>query len=258
MNVVIFEEKLIFFPQKYPEGFWDPQIPEGFTLKDVFFKSGERNLHAWLIEPKAKKSSRAVLLCHGNAGNITTRLPKALAIASCGVAVFLFDYRGYGKSEDGDISEKAVYEDATSAYKWLIQSAYREEDIILYGISLGGGAACYLAEEFNPAALSLESTFTSIPDMCKVVYPWIPKFLVGTQFNNLERVRKLKLPIKIIHGTADELIPIKMGRDLYEAASEPKWFISVEGAGHGDLLEKAGELYSKSFEEFLSHLSQQV
>jgi len=254
---VIFEEKLIFFPQKYPEGFWNPNVPEGYSLKDIFFTSGELKLHAWLIEPKERKFDFSVLLCHGNAGNITTRLPKALAIASCGVPVFMFDYRGYGKSEDGDICENAVYEDSTAAYNWMLENGFREESLVIHGISLGGGAACYLAEKFNPLALSLESTFTSIPDMCRVVYPWIPKFLVGTKFNNLERISSLNLPIQVFHGTEDDLIPIKMGQEVFKKANDPKWFITIEGAGHGDLLEKAGDLYEQSFQTFFSHLSQQ-
>jgi len=254
---VLFEEKLIFFPQKFPEGQWEPEIPEGFELRDVFIKSGSLTLHAWFIEPEKREFDFTVLLCHGNAGNITTRFPKALAIASCGVPVLLFDYRGYGKSDEGDISENAIYEDATSAFSWLISQGLCEDEIVLHGISLGGGAACFLTENFKPRALSLESTFTSIPDMCQVVYPWIPKFLVGTKFNNLERIKQFQLPVQILHGTADELIPVEMGQDLFDEAVEPKWFIPIYGAGHGDLLEKAGDLYRDSFLKLFNHLSQQ-
>ena len=248
---MIFEEKLIFFPARYPLGDWDPLIPEGFSLRDVYIKFGNNTIHSWYIEPKEKKFNCAVLLCHGNAGNITTRLPKALSIASCGVPVLLFDYRGYGKSDAGAISERSIYQDSQAAYDWLLQDGFSESEILIHGISLGGGAACYLSEKNKPRALSLESTFTSIPDMCKLVYPLLPKFIVSTKFNNLERISKLGIPIQIIHGTADELIPFSMGECLFKAANEPKALIAVEGAGHSDLLEKAGDLFRKSFDSFL-------
>lgn len=249
--IVIFEEKLIFFPERYPLGEWEPDIPEGYSLEDVFIDSGGIKLHSWLIEPPEKKFKSVVLLCHGNAGNITSRLAKALSIASCGVPVLLFDYRGYGKSEAGGISEQAIYQDSQAAYDYLLQNGFLEQEVLIHGISLGGGAACYLSERNKPKALSLESTFTSIPDMCKLVYPLLPRFFVSTQFNNLQRVSELKIPIQIFHGTIDELIPFSMGESLYEVANEPKGFIRVEGAGHSDLLEVAGGLFQETFHSFL-------
>ena len=248
---MIFEEKLIFFPERYPAGDWEPRLPDGFSLQDVSIVSGLKKLHAWYIEPEVKKHKCAVLLCHGNAGNITTRLPKALSIASCGVPVLLFDYRGYGKSDPGTISEKSIYHDSQAAYDWLCEKGFQESEILIHGISLGGGAACYLSEVNSPGALSLESTFTSIPDMCKQVYPLLPKFIVSTQFNNLQRISKFQLPIQIFHGTDDDLIPFSMGEALYASANDPKKFIPVEGAGHGDLLQKAGDLFPQTIKDFL-------
>lgn len=249
---MIFEEKLIFFPIRFPEGDWNPIMPSGFSLEDVFIESEGQKIHAWYIKPEKLLFDGAVLLCHGNAGNLTTRLPKALAIAACGIPVLLFDYRGYGKSDDGSINEKSIYTDSQAAYNWLISKGFAQNKIVIHGISLGGGAACYLAEKNKPLALSLESTFTSIPDMCKVVYPFLPKFIVSTKFNNLERISKLSIPLHIIHGTADELIPVSMGEKLFSAAPEPKFYVSVEGAGHGDLLEKAGALFGDSINKFLT------
>lgn len=248
---MIFEEKLIFFPVRFPEGDWKPKVPSGFSLEDVFIELKGYKIHAWYIQPEKLNFDGALLLCHGNAGNLTTRLPKALAIATCGIPVLLFDYRGYGKSDSGPVNEKSIYADSQAAYNWLISKGFSQNKVIIHGISLGGGAACFLAEKNKPLALSLESTFTSIPDMCKVVYPFLPKFIVSTKFNNLERISKLSIPIHIIHGTADELIPISMGDILFKAASEPKFFVSVEGAGHGDLLDKAGSLFGESINKFL-------
>ena len=236
---MLFEEKLIFFPAKYPEGNWEPDLPKNFTLSDIYLDSAGVRLHGWYIEPDVKNYDAAVLLCHGNAGNITTRIPKALAIVSCGIPVFLFDYRGYGRSDDGAICENSIYQDSQTAYQWLIDKGFSEDQIVIHGISLGGGAACYLAEQNKPQALSLESTFTSIPDMCKLVYPLIPKFFVSTQFKNIERIANLDLPIQIIHGTVDDLIPHSMGEELYSRVKQKFAFISIEGAGHSDLLEVA-------------------
>ena len=249
---MLFEEKLIFFPELYPLGDWSPKLPAGFELEEFYISSGSFKLHGWFITPDKILFDAAVLFCHGNAGNLTTRLAKSLALAGCGVPVFIFDYRGYGKSDPVYVSEKSISEDSRAAYDWLVKKGYSEDKIVIHGISLGGGVGCYLSSKFNPAALSLESTFTSIPDMCRKLYPFIPRFLVKTRFDNLARIQKLKLPVQIIHGTDDELIPYSMGRQLFEAIRhEKKWFIEVNGAGHGDLLEKAGELYSGSFLSFL-------
>ena len=246
---MIFEEKLIFYPSQYPDGDWEPLVPKEVVLEDVFFESDGLKLHGWFLRPCKPLFDGAVLFCHGNAGNLSSRYPKALAMALCGVAVFLFDYRGYGRSEMGSVSEKKFYEDSSAAWDWLCSEGY--ESIVVHGISLGGGAATYLAVEKNPVGLSLESTFTSMPDMSHEVYPFIPRFLIASHFNNFERIPQVKIPLQVIHGTEDELIPHWMGVKLFDAAICEKEFISIDGAGHGDLMEIAGDSYAAHFRTLL-------
>ena len=104
----------------------------------------------------------------------------------------------------------------------------------------------------EPVGLSLESTFTSIPDMSQKIYPFIPKFLISTDFNNLERIRDIKVPIQVFHGTHDQLIPHWMGYKIYEAAESEKEFITIDGAGHTDMDIIARDKYKGQFKKFFS------
>ena len=246
---MLFEEKLIFFPELYPIGDWQPVIPADVSCDDVFFMSEGNRLHSWFIKPKFQCFDGALLICHGNAGNITSRFPKAASLASLGVPVLLFDYRSYGKSDVSRLSEQAVYADSEAAWNYLRQF-YDEGKIIVHGVSLGGGPAGWLACRHDPLALVLESTFTCIPDMCKEMYPYIPRFLVGTQFNTLQRVGALELPKLFIHGDQDDVVPFWMGEKLDEQACEPKTFVRISGGMHSDLLEVAKAGYLEAFEVF--------
>jgi uncharacterized protein len=247
--LVFFEEKLIYCPTRYPDGEWEPDVPDGVILEDVFFESNGVKLHGWFISPQNPVYKGAVLMCHGNAGNLTGRYKKALSLSSCGVPVFLFDYRGYGRSDKKSVTEQGVYDDSFAAWTWLEGKGF--SSIVIHGTSLGGGVATFLATHKDPVGVSLESTFTSIPDMSKEVYPFIPRFIISTDFNNLERIAEIKVPLQILHGTEDKLIPHWMGEKLFEAACCEKEFFSIEGADHNDLLEVAGEAFSEHFQKLL-------
>ena len=255
---MFFEDKLIFFPEAYPVGDWQPTLPVGMSCDDIYFESEGRKLHGWLIEPQHRFYDGVVLHCHGNAGNITTRFAKSCAIAALGLPVFVFDYRSYGRSEAGRLSEKAIYTDAEAAWKFLIEQKYREAQIVVQGVSLGGGPAGYLAEKFSPAGLILESTFTSMPDMSKKVYPFIPRSLVKTQFNTAKRIRSLELDKVVIHGSEDEVVPYEMGQELFELAPEPKEFVEIKNALHTNLLEKDREAYLSAFRNLFDRVLQEI
>ncbi|MCM8533926.1 MAG: alpha/beta hydrolase [Lentisphaeraceae bacterium] len=250
---MIFEEKLIFFPEAYPIGEWSPNLDASLKLQEVWFMSDDRHIHGWYLTPKEHSSSHVYLICHGNSGNITDWFAKAQNIAMLGLPVLLFDYRSYGKSEQGPLSEQGIYEDSSAAVRFLNDKGFTNEQIIVHGISLGGGAATYLAAENEVAGLVLESTFTSIPDMCSKLYPFIPKWVVGTKFANLERVKGIYVPSTIFHGTADQLIPYSMGESLFAAMekSSKKNFISIDDAGHSDLMETAEDTYISGIKKML-------
>ncbi len=198
-------------------------------------------------------SDRCVLIfCHGNGGNISHRLELIDIYYKAGLNVFIFDYRGYGKSE-GKPSEKGTYKDANAVWEFLThKKGFKPENIIVLGRSLGGGVATYIAFKNNPKALILDSTFTSIPDMAKKVLPLFPAGLFPIyQYNNIKRIKIIKCPVLILHSLDDKLIPFKMGQELFENASEPKMFIELKGT-HDDSFLVSANKYKKGLSDFLN------
>jgi len=190
-------------------------------------------------------SRYTLLYIHGNAedlGDIRSMLNR---LRSWGFNVFAYDYRGYGTS-DGKPNEGNAYQDADAAYKYLTQQLkIPPEQIILYGRSVGGGSATDLATRHSVAGLILESTFTSA---FRVVVPF--PILPFDKFSNLDKLQKVRCPVLVMHGQADQTIPIKHGQTLYEAASEPKMSLWVAGAGHDDFTWIAGERHQQTLLSF--------
>jgi alpha-beta hydrolase superfamily lysophospholipase len=175
-----------------------------------------------------------ILYFHGNAGNLSTNLSHIRRFAEEGFDSFSIDYEGYGAS-DGVASESNFYRDADAAWEWLTETKGVEpENIMIWGHSLGGGAATWCASRHTPRMVVLESTFTSMPDMGAHIYWWLPVRLISHNFfANLERVPAIQASILIAHGKGDELIPFEMGEDLFQGANEPKRFVELDG-GHNN------------------------
>ncbi|RME85589.1 MAG: alpha/beta hydrolase, partial [Planctomycetota bacterium] len=191
-----------------------------------------------------------VLFCHGNAGNLTHRWESIQFFLKLNMDILIFDYRGYGKSK-GSPTEKGTYLDGERAWEYLIQSGYSREDILVFGRSLGGGVATYLAEKYHPKALVLESTFTSLMDRAKELYPFFPvSYLLKVEYPNLKRLKNIQCPILIIHSQDDEVIPYHHGQRLLEAAREPKSFLEIRG-GHNDGDHLSQETYLKEWQKLL-------
>lgn len=250
---MLFEESFIYFPDKYPRGFWNP-ARIGIPAEDCYFRSADgTELHAWFIP--ARGAPLATLLhCHGNAGNLTHRAAIAAAMRDAGLSILLFDYRGYGRSA-GRPSEEGLYADGEAAYDHLArQGDVDPARIVLFGESLGGAVACELAlRRSSPAALVLESTFTRARDMARRVFPLLP---VGPflrhRLDTLAKLPRIRIPILVVHGDADEIVPFAMGERLFAAANEPKRFHRVRGAGHNDLHEVGGAAYARAIRDFLA------
>jgi fermentation-respiration switch protein FrsA (DUF1100 family) len=191
--------------------------------------------------PALGNAAAHVLLCHGNGGNIGDRVLHASLLAAAGLDVLLFDYRGYGRST-GRPSEQGTYLDAEAARAALLARPGVDPERALYlGESLGGAVALALALEHPPAALVLMSTFTSVRDMARRHYPFIPPAVVPDAYPSLRRIPDLRAPLLVIHGDRDEIVPLLHGEALFDAAPEPKRLHVVEGAGHNDLVMLAGE-----------------
>jgi len=196
----------------------------------------------YLPNPQAKYT---LLYIHGNAEDLGDIRPLLDRLHGWGFSVFAYDYRGYGTS-DGNPSERNAYRDADAAYAYLTQQLkIPPEQIIVYGRSVGGGSAVDLATRHPVSGLILESTFTSA---FRVVVPF--PILPFDKFSNLDKLRKVHCPVLVMHGQADQTIPIQHGQRLYEAAREPKMSLWVAEAGHNDLDRVAGERYQRTLVAF--------
>ena len=176
-----------------------------------------------------------LLFCHGNGGNIGDRAPHASLLAAAGFDVLLFDYRGYGRSP-GRPGEEATYADARAARAALLACDGVDPQRVLYlGESLGAAVALELALAYPPAGLILQSPFTSIRDIARVHYPFIPRALVPEAYPSLDRIPGLRAPLLVLHGARDPVVPLMHGEELFHAAPEPKRLEVFPTAAHNDL-----------------------
>jgi fermentation-respiration switch protein FrsA (DUF1100 family) len=241
------ENLLVFFPEKRfdfaPEAF-------GLSYKDVYFRSEDgKRLHGWFFP--GEEAHPVLLHLHGNAGNISHRLDLIKRLVQKNLQVFIIDYRGFGKSE-GRPSEKGVYLDGLAAYDHLVKKeGIPGENIVLHGHSLGAAVAVEVALKRSVKAVILESPFTSTRDMAKTM-PFFFVFspLLPANYNNLEKVSGLSVPLLIVHGDQDEIVPFSMGERLFGAAAEPKHFLRLERAGHNDTYVAGGKRYLDALEQF--------
>lgn len=200
--------------------------------EDVYFKTNDGvMLNGWYF--KNPQAQSTILFAHGNAGNMSDRLVKIKFFYDLGLNVFIFDYRGYGKSE-GKPSEAGIYRDAQSAYDYLqSRGDVNMKRVILYGASLGGTVVIDLATRRSAALLLVESSITSARDMARIYYPFLPSFFLSLKMDSATKVRHLTLPKLFIHSPDDQVVPFWIGRKLFQAAGEPKEFLEVHG-GHND------------------------
>lgn len=214
----------------------------GVPFEDVDFAgAGTLKLNGWFFPATTNQSDRrrVVVLCHGNGGNISHRLDVCAALLEAGLAVFVFDYRGYGRSA-GRPSEEGTYQDAQAAYRWVRHKGYEPEDILAYGESLGGAVACELAARERCGGLVLQSTFTSIPDIGAELFPWLPvRWIARIQYDTCRKLPNLKLPVLMMHSRADELIGFGHCEKNFSAAGVPKLLCEI-GGGHNDPLADRG------------------
>jgi fermentation-respiration switch protein FrsA (DUF1100 family) len=255
--VMFFENNLIFIPQRYPVGnFHISEDPKANPRpQDVWFKAADgTRLHAWYFEtPRVADEPEppVILLCHGNAGNLSGRYVRAAMLMSAPADVFVFDYRGYGRS-DGKPHEAGVYLDVEAAWRELTeQRAIAPDRIVIYGVSLGGVMAIHLASQVPAAGLVVESTFTSVADMARVTMPFIPTFLIRTKMNSAAKIQQATMPKLHIHSPLDEVVPFQLGQKLYECAPDPKRFYQVDGSGHNDTRETGGAALLAQIHDFV-------
>ncbi len=227
----------------------------GRPFEDVRFKTSDGiALNGWFFPAgtNSPRRQRAVLVCHGNAGNIGDRLDLCGALLSTGVSVFVFDYRGYGRSE-GRPSEEGTYRDVQAACHWLRQKGFFGTNIIAFGESLGGGVAAELAVREPIGGLVLQSTFTSIPDMGAELFPWLPvRWLAKIRYDTRSKLPRVQVPVLVMHSPVDELVRIHHGRANFAAANEPKLFWELRGDHNSAMADP--KRFAAGMEEFLALL----
>ncbi len=249
--VAAFQSRLVYFPYRSiavtPGAIGLPYKPVRFDASD-----GTR-LSAWFIP--ADNARGVILFCHGNAGNISHRLESIQIFHRLGLSTLIFDYRGYGDSE-GKPDEQGTYRDAEAAWRFLVdEQGVSTNDIIVFGRSLGGCIAAWLARKHTPRALILESTFTSVPDVAAKLYPFLPvRLLSRFSYNAREYVREVNCPVLIIHSRNDDIIPFSCGKRLFEAANEPKEFVQISGS-HNEGFLTSGKRYEDGIESFISGIA---
>jgi len=213
----------------------------GMKYEEVHIPSGsgaeQGELYAWWI-PAEQANAPTLLYLHGNDKNISHGhdIDSAARMHGLGYNLLLVDYRGYGKSTGGAPSEAKVYEDAEAAWNYLLRQHSVPQRTFIYGHSLGGAIAIDLALRHPEAAgLIAESSFTSMSDMGKLEYRYLPvSWLLNQRFDSLDKVGRLKIPVLFIHGTWDTRIPWQMSQQLFDRAAQPKFLKLIEGGEHSD------------------------
>jgi uncharacterized protein len=227
------QRRLIYFP-------WPDRLPAASSVlpgsqEIVVATQDGIHLGGWFLPARGGGPAPAVLVCNGNGGNRALRAPLAAALSRAGLSVVLFDYRGYG-GNPGRPTEDGLAADARAAQAWL--AARPEVDpgrIVYFGESLGAAVALRLAVERPPAALILRSPFTSLTDVGRLHYPWLPvRWLLTDRYGSAARVAQLTVPLLVIAGERDQIVPAALSRRLYDAAAVPKRFVLVPGADHND------------------------
>jgi len=254
---MIFEEKFIYFPQKYPQGPYD-QARSILNLRDCWIKTEDSvTIHAWFAPAESAKAT--LVVSHGNAGNISHRYLLLRSLQRRGFNVLMYDYRGYGRS-DGTPSEDGIYKDGRAAYDYAVTlPEVKPERVFLWGTSLGGAVAIDVATHRHVAGLILESTFSSATDVARVVYPFLPvQFFMHTKLNSIEKIKTLTIPTLVIHGARDSIVPIGLSRKLFNAANEPKDFYEIPNADHNDTFFVGGNEYFSRVDRFIASVIHQL
>lgn len=254
--VFFLQPHLIYFPQTGRDIVATPD-QVGLSYESVEINTNDaETLHGWFVP--VPDAVGTVLFFHGNAGNISHRLDFLPMFQKLKLNTFIFDYRGYGQSS-GVPSETGTYNDAMAAWEYLTEERrVSPSEIVLYGESLGGAVAAWLAAQTKPAMLVLASVFTSVPELAANIYPYLPvRTIARFEYNTLEYLNAVDCPVFVAHSPQDEIVPFAHGERLFQAAAEPKQFLMLSN-GHNDGFIFMREEWINSLDSFVTnHLPSQ-
>lgn len=241
---------------------WFRGLPSGVEELELTTPAfgDKQNIHAWWW-PADQADAPALLYLHGSRWNLTGHLFRLEQIRSLGFSVLAIDYRGFGKSLGELPSEASVYEDARIAWDHLKSLQPDASKRLIYGHSLGGAVAVDLATDLGQAtdenagarALIIESTFTTLADIATEVAdtPWPIRWLVSQKFDSIDKIDQVRMPVLIVHGTADPYVPARFSQELYDAAQEPKRLLLIEGGTHNNSMRIGRQEYRQALDELL-------
>ena len=243
----VFQRRFVYFPSR---GLWQTPSDAGMAYEDLRIETSDRvALHAWFVPAEPAKG--VIVFCHGNAGNISHRVDTLRIFHDLGYSTLIFDYRGYGESK-GSPTEAGTYRDADAVWRYLTdERGVSPGKIVLFGRSLGGAVAAWLAQERTPGALILESSFNSFVDMGSAIYWFLPvRLLARFKYDTAAYAQKAGCPTLVVHSSQDDIIPYRLGRRLYEALPEPKEFFDIRG-DHNNGFMLTGADYGRGLQAFL-------
>lgn len=247
----LLKRNALFFPERYPSGLWNTsRFPSPPTEHFINTSDGVR-LHSWLF--RSSRIDPLLIWYHGNGGNLTHRADIAAELARRGVSVLLFDYRGYGRSQ-GRPTERGLYEDGTAVYDFARDSlGLKPEDIVVYGESLGGPYAAHVAASRGARCVIIENSFSSLTSVAKAVYPYLPfRFFISDSLRTTHWLNKANVPVLIMHGRRDRVIPYHLGKELYDSVQTSKVFFESQTAGHAEIPSVEGARYFETVVAFIN------
>ncbi len=250
LYMYVFQNDYVFFPSRV---IVSSPADAGFDFDEVRIETEDGEaLHGWFIP--ALEGELTLLFLHGNGGNISHRLDSLQIFHRLGLSSLIIDYRGYGRST-GKPTEQGTYWDAQAGWRYLVeQRGIPPERIVIFGRSLGGSVATWLAVRQPSAGLIIESTPTSVPDVGARVYPFLPvRLLARIRYDTRDIIGEVEAPVLIVHSRDDEIVPFEHGQRLFEAASEPKAFLPIRGDHNAGFI-ISGHDYVAGLRDFLTSL----
>jgi fermentation-respiration switch protein FrsA (DUF1100 family) len=251
--IYLTQYRMIYFPDVPGRSVDLTPADLGLDYEDVIIRAADgTRLNGWFVPGEGRGS---LLFLHGNAGNISHRLDSIGLFHDFGLSVLIIDYRGYGRSE-GRPSERGTYEDAEAAWRYMTeQRGLRADDIVIFGRSLGGPIAAWLASHHRPRGLIVESAFTSVPELGGELYWWFPAVRWASRFRypTREFVRQVRCPVLVVHSRNDELIPFRHGESIFAAANEPRTLLELHGS-HNDAHVRSEGVYREGLNAFFVSL----